>query len=242
MSESSPIVLIAVISDLHLGPKDRTDVFGHRADDFLRFLRFLESGFDRIVLLGDIWETLTHRRFGRERESLSAAREAHWVLARRFEGPKYRYVHGNHDLVTASTEDAPEELVLDSDGMRVLFTHGHQHDLLVRHARRWTEFNVWVGGWIQRLGGQAVHRMASRLDELRLRTARDPLECSFQTWAVRRAKRRGADVVVTGHTHHLTRGEHGTHVFLNSGSCAEGRFAYAAVDTRRGECTVHEGF
>ena len=52
---------IAVISDLHLGSDDATDSFGHDDAEFLRFLGFLEGNFERIVLLGDIWETLTSR-------------------------------------------------------------------------------------------------------------------------------------------------------------------------------------
>ena len=233
---------IAVISDLHVGPADRTNVFGHTSLEFTRFLRFLESSFERIVLLGDVWETLTSPRFGRPKEGLRAAREAHQELAARFEGSRYHYVHGNHDIVAASADGAPEELVLEADGVRILFTHGHQHDALIRYARRWTEFNVWIGGWIRRYGFEAVHEFMCRLDERRLRTKSDPLACSFQRWAVRRARRREADVVVTGHTHQLTRGEHGDRVFLNSGSCAKGKLAYAAIDTKRGEYSVHRGF
>lgn len=233
---------IAVISDLHVGPADRTNVFGHTSLEFTRFLKFLESSFDRIVLLGDVWETLTSPRYGRPKEGLRAAREAYPDLARRFEGPRYHYVHGNHDIVAGSSEEAPEELVLESDGVRVLLTHGHQHDALIRHFRRWTELNVWIGGWIRRFGFEAVHQFLSRMDERRLRTKGHPQECSFQRWAVRRARRRKADVVVTGHTHQLTRGEHGDRVFLNSGSCAEGKLAFAAIDTKRGEYSVHRGY
>ena len=43
---------IAVISDLHLGAGGAADGFGHDDGDFLRFLRFLERNFERIVLLG----------------------------------------------------------------------------------------------------------------------------------------------------------------------------------------------
>jgi len=235
-------VKIAVISDLHIGPADITDVFGHTPADFLRFLRFLESRFERIVLLGDVWETLTSPRFGRAEEALRAAREAYPELATRFEGPAYHYVHGNHDIVAAGVDNAPEELVLESDGVRVLFTHGHQNDMLIRHARPWTELNVWIGGWIRRFGFEAVHQFLCRLDERRLRTTTKPEDCSLQRWAVGRARCLRADVVVTGHTHQLTHGEHGERVFLNSGSCAEGKFAFAAIDTKQGDYSVHRDF
>jgi UDP-2,3-diacylglucosamine pyrophosphatase LpxH len=55
-------VNIAVISDLHLGNEDGVDSFGHLDSEFLRFLAFLENNFERVVLLGDVWETLTARR------------------------------------------------------------------------------------------------------------------------------------------------------------------------------------
>ena len=76
------------ISDLHLGLGDRTDGFGHEDGAFLRFLRHLEANFERIVLLGDIWETLTGPRWGDAAASLSAARAAHPEIARRFAGAR----------------------------------------------------------------------------------------------------------------------------------------------------------
>ena len=67
---------IAVISDLHLGRGDAADLFGHDDAEFLRFLDFLEGNFERIVLLGDIFETLTCPRPLAQRRELVAAREA----------------------------------------------------------------------------------------------------------------------------------------------------------------------
>src|SRR5687768_4957553 len=125
---------IAVISDLHLGPGDVTDGFGHDDRTFLRFLRYLESNFERIVLLGDIWETLTGPRLGDAAASLAAARRAHPEIARRFAGAKYSYVHGNHDLVAGAAHNVPDQLLLRTDGASVLFTHGHHHDLLIQKA------------------------------------------------------------------------------------------------------------
>ena len=50
---------IAVISDLHLGTGGAADGFGHDDGEFLKFLSFLEKNFEKVVLLGDVWETLT---------------------------------------------------------------------------------------------------------------------------------------------------------------------------------------
>ena len=222
---------IAVISDLHLGAGDASDTFGHGDVEFLRFLARLEGDFERIVLLGDVWETLTSRRLFAAREGLRHAREAHAALASRFELPKYTYVHGNHDIIAAS-EGVPVEVVLDADGVRLLFTHGHHHDWLIRRARWLSETCVWLGAWVRRVGLSTVYRLGYLLDSALSRPSTHCLEDTFQTWAYALAKLRQADVVVTGHTHVAMRSERGSRLFLNSGSCSEGRFSYLAIDTK----------
>ena len=57
-----------------------------------------------------------------------------------------------------------------------------------------------------------------------------------------RAAHRDVDVMVTGHTHLATRAEHGARLYLNSGSCSEGKLSYLALDTRRGHYSVHSDF
>jgi metallophosphoesterase superfamily enzyme len=101
---------IAVISDLHLGPAGAADLFGHDDSEFMRFLKFLERNFEKVVLLGDIWETLTGRIPGRPERELGSARESHPEIAQRFSSRQYAYVHGNHDLVAGVVEGAPDEL------------------------------------------------------------------------------------------------------------------------------------
>lgn len=230
---------VAVISDLHLGPGDVTDEFGHDDAEFLRFLRFLETNFERIVLLGDIWETLTPRRPGDLDHALDAARAAHSELAARFAGPKYRYVHGNHDFIAGAAVGAPDELVLREAGARVLFTHGHDHDVLIRRARWLSELGVWVGGWLRRCSLRGLYRLFDRIDQARGGESADASKCTFQRWAVGLARQRDVDIVVTGHTHIAARSDHGDRLFLNSGSCSRGQISFLSLDTRRGEGCAH---
>lgn len=230
---------VAVISDLHLGPGDRSDLFRHDDTEFLRFLRFLEGNFERIVLLGDIWETLTPAWPCDPAFALRRAREAHPTIARRFELPRYSYVHGNHDIVAGVSEGAPDELLLTHGNTRILLTHGHHHDVLIRKARWLSELGVWLGGWILRLGLASVYRVFDTLDRFRSGVAPDPSSCTFQRWAVSLAKRRRADVVVTGHTHVALRSEHPDALFLNSGSCSGGRFSFLSLDPANGSYAVH---
>jgi len=228
---------IAVISDLHLGPKDASDSFGHDDHAFLGFLRRLEADFEQIVLLGDIWETLTTARPFAAREGLKRAREAHPALARRFELPCYKYIHGNHDLIAAAVDGAPSEWLLDVDGIRLLFTHGHHHDWHLRHARWLSEWFVWLGGWACRVGASALYELVRIVDSA-WSVPGPPLRNSFLRWAFSTAARRQANLIVTGHTHHAHRSEHEQWLYLNSGCCAKGQLSYLALDTARGQFSV----
>jgi predicted phosphodiesterase len=233
---------IAVISDLHLGPGDRSDLFRHEDERFLGFLAFLERNFEKIVLLGDVWETLTPTWPLDPKDALRRCRDAHPEIARRFERPQYTYVHGNHDIVAGRAENVPEELLLTHGSTRILFTHGHHHDVLIRRARWLSELGVWLGGWLLRLGLQSVYRLMDAVDHLRSGVAPAPDRCTFQRWAVSLAEQRSADVVVTGHTHVPLRQEHPKALFLNSGSCSHGQFSFLSIDPRRGNYAVNSAW
>jgi len=232
---------IAVISDLHLGAGDRADSFGHSDTEFLRFLSFLEANFERVVLLGDIWETLQPRIPGNPKFELELAKIAHPEIAKRFLLPRYHYVHGNHDVVAGSL-GVPEELTLSVDGTRFLFTHGHQNDDLIQ-TRPWlTDLGVWLGGWIRRIGLKAFYDFCARLDEGRSGLSLDGARCAFQRWAIGEASMREVDVVVTGHTHVAAKHEHGQRLYLNSGSCSEGEFSFLSLDTKNGSYAVNQSW
>jgi hypothetical protein len=101
---------------------------------------------------------------------------------------------------------------------------------------------VWLGGWLRRLRLSPVYRVANYIDTLRGGVSPDSTRCSFQRAWMGRAERRDVDVMVTGHTHLATRAEHGARLYLNSGSCSEGQLSYLALDTRRGDYSVHKSF
>lgn len=233
---------IAVISDLHLGSEDATDSFGHDDGEFLRFLSFLERNFERIVLLGDIWETLTSRCPWVARRALIDTRTRHPELAKRFRQPSYTYIHGNHDLIARDVDGAPEQWSLDVDGKRLLFMHGHGHDRLIQMARHVVELGVCLGGWIRRAGCHGLYRRLDALDQARSAISAEGERCSFQAWAMSMASSVRADIVVTGHTHVPRATEYGAGMYLNSGSCSRGRFTYLALDTRRDVYGVHQAW
>jgi len=233
---------IAVISDLHLGAGGPLDGFGHDDSEFLEFLTYLEDNFERIVLLGDIWETLTGKLPGDPGSELRAAQTVHRELAARFRGPRYLQVLGNHDMIGAKLDGIPEEIKLEANGVRLLFTHGHQGDPLVAARQSASEFGVWLGGWVRRAGLNSVYQAASSLDNLRSGVSEDSTRCAFQKAWMGRAAHREVDVMVTGHTHLATRAEHGERLYLNSGSCSDGQTNYLALDTRLASYTVESGY
>ncbi|MEZ4372979.1 MAG: metallophosphoesterase family protein [Polyangiaceae bacterium] len=228
---------IAVISDLHLGQRDEADSFEHDDARFESFLRFLERNFERIVLLGDIWETLTPRIPGDYEGELRRAKEAHPRIARRFEGAKYWYVHGNHDWVAGKVDGAPDELTIDRGGLRVLFTHGHDHDAFVGHPRWLSEAGVWLGGWLKRFGLSHVYRLFERMEAMQSQRVGPG---SLEDWASHLGVQRRADVVVTGHSHVPKRTDFPGVTFVNSGTCSGGRLEFAALDLGRGRFDVHQ--
>ena len=231
---------IAVISDLHLGKADSGDRFRHDEGAFLRFLDHLERNFERIVLLGDIWETLGSRRLGDYVAELGRAQAAHPEIANRFRNPRYTYVHGNHDLVASRVSGAPGELTWDVDGVRLFFTHGHLHDWVIRRVNWLAELGSWIGGVMLWLGQEAVFHVLDRWYSGRPEL--DPSRCSFRRWALSMAEVRSADVVVTAHTHAPACETQGTRLFMNSGTCAYGRYSFLSLDTRAQSFLLHHSW
>ncbi len=194
------------------------------------------------MLLGDIWETLTGKLPGDTVGELRAAQRTHAEIAERFGRSKYLQVSGNHDLVTQEVDGVPEEVVVVADGVRMLFTHGHQSDALVTDGMGAAEYGVWLGGWARRLHLDPIYQFGNWLDNVRGGISVHSERCAFQRAWMGRAERREMDVMITGHTHLATRAEHGARLYLNSGSCSEGKFSYLAIDTRLGSYTVHTGY
>lgn len=236
---------VAVISDLHLGA-GRSDQFGHDEAEFLRFLDHLEASFDRVVLLGDIYETLSVRPSAQVRE-LRRAKENHKAIVDRFERPMYRYLNGNHDLVAGHVDGSPDALTLNVDGQRIAFMHGHQFDWVVKKARFISDWSAWLAAWLVRLGMTPILKATGAIERLVMgvdspTAGIDPTKLAkpdrFQRAAMTWAAANQVDIVVTGHTHQGVVTPHGDRMFLNSGSCAEGRFSYLAMDTSAGNYSL----
>lgn len=222
-----------MISDLHLGRGDKTDLFWHEDNEFVLFLKYLERNFERIVLLGDIYETLASRPGAQLRE-IQRIREAHPEIVKRFDRPQYNFVYGNHDLVLAK-HGALGELNLEADGVKLHFRHGHRFDWLIRHAPRLAEFGVWLGFAFARWGLDWLFKAGERIEHW-LRVKEGPLP--FEQWAMGLAGTKEADIIVTGHTHFGKRSQHDQRIFLNSGACYKDKLSWLAIDTKT-DCYKH---
>ncbi|MCA9555590.1 MAG: metallophosphoesterase family protein [Myxococcales bacterium] len=227
---------IAVVSDLHLGAKDRLDRF-HRADAaedrLMAFLGELERAVDRVVLCGDIFETLRGRLPGPSRRALADAMAAYPQLSRRItEDRRYVLVHGNHDTLAGPLLGAPEFHWEQDGGLKMVFFHGHQLDRLARGNAPLSRLGVWAGGVLERFGVNVTHRV----DAVRGHAYDDDSAPTLpphqrETAAVALGKAMGADVIINGHTHNLVHRELEGVVYLNSGTCLTGRREAVIIDT-----------
>lgn len=224
---------IAVISDIHLGRGDETDRFGHEAPQFHAFLDHLEQVGERIVLLGDVLDT-HHGRipFAFEREARIVC-AAHCSLSDRLLSGRYDVVFGNHDSVLAKRPGVREEMVFYADGYRILMIHGHQFDRLLSCSAGICALGNWLGGVAQRHGIRGALSFLDFIDDFANGVTRDRSE-RYRRIAVALARRRGFNVIVLGHLHKLEKHEEQGVIYLNTGSCLEGKFEYVLIDTKSG--------
>lgn len=231
---------IAAISDLHIGARDRTDGFGHEVAGFLAFLDGLERTHDRIVLLGDIYQT-DHGVLpsGRARaRHLHAARARLPELAARFGAPPYVYVHGNHDEIAA--DEIGAATIHEAPGtFSTLFIHGHQFDPVAREAPRLADLGTWTCGRLRAAGLRPLAVWLEGRDvavkDRRFRGPGGP----YARAASRLARTHGTPIVVMGHTHVPSVTPIREGLAINTGTCSHGRRMWASIDTEAGTATVH---
>jgi len=234
---------IAALSDFHIGARAYMDEFRHDERRFLAYLDRLEAAHERIVLVGDIYQTehaLLPGRRAAARE-LRAARRRLPALARRLQGERYLYLHGNHDAVAARELGAPAQLRLAADGFAVVFVHGHQFDPIFSRAYAAARAATWFTGRLRRLGlrplAQWFEGRDIALKHRRFGHAAGPYGAAAR--ALLRAH--AADLVVMGHTHvpHLHALPEGR--LVNTGSCARGRLMHVTIDTAARSVEIHAG-
>lgn len=231
---------IAAISDLHIGATERSDSFGHKEEDFLRFLDGLEATSDRIVLLGDIYQT-DHGWLPGEsmaKKLLSLAQERLAAFTARTARTPYLWVHGNHDAVTASVLGAHTSVVLGDGDFKVKFTHGDAFDPVLQGLKGLSEVGTWLAGRIRAAGLQGVAEYLEDQDvNTKARLHQTP-DGPYVRGARGLMASEGVSAVVMGHTHVPMRAEVHGGVVANTGTCSRGRFMGVRVDTDTGEVAL----
>ena len=237
---------IAVISDLHLGKKDKLDQF-HRnlgaETQLYKLLTYLENNVDKIILLGDIFETLRSKSPTKREEELRNILKAYPKIAEKIKNnKKYILIQGNHDEASGKVLGAPSVLKLKDGDSHIAFFHGHQVDHLVYDfvEKNFWKFGTWAGGWLERLGFDITRKMNKNS---KFKALNDLWKVGkFEKSAVEFGKKLKADIVVTGHSHHPMKEEIGSNLFLNSGTRVAGRQDMIIIDTSRHQYDVYKKF
>jgi len=222
---------LAALSDFHIGARAGMDEFRHDERRFLERLARVVDTHDRVVLVGDIYQT-DHALFTGPRAAarqLQLARRRLPRLARALD--RLDYVHGNHDFIARDELGAATELRVDADGCSVLFTHGHQFDPVFARAYAAARAATWFTGRLRRAGLRPLAHYFEQKDvaikHRRFGHAAGPYAAAARALM----RERGADIVVMGHTHvaHAHHMSEGT--VVNTGTCSGGRFTVVTIDT-----------
>jgi len=236
---------IAVISDLHLGRKDKLDQFNRNQGAEARLytlLRYLENHVDKIILLGDVFETLRSKTLDHESRLRAILKHYPKVSKKILTNQKYVLIQGNHDIVTGKVLKAPEMLKIKDNGTSIAFFHGHQLDPVIGDfwVKNFERTGVWIGGWLERMGIDITRKgnVSSKLKALNSQWKVG----KFERAAAAMASEMGADIVVTGHSHHPMKVEFDSALFLNSGTRVAGRQDMVLIDTSAHTYDVYKTF
>jgi UDP-2,3-diacylglucosamine pyrophosphatase LpxH len=189
-----------IISDVHLGsevarPKQIAEMLG-------------SYSFNRLILLGDIFDNLNFARLKKD----------HWNLLsmiRKLSNPKRNmeviWVEGNHDDGLAEIMshligiEVHKEYTWNLKGKKHLAIHGHQFDRFLNENVIVSAIASFIYDRIQRWGNekQTVARFLKNKSKGWLRLAKKVAD-----GAVEYARHKKADVVFCGHTHKCTKYEY----------------------------------
>jgi len=211
-----------IISDLHLGSDNCQ---AKRLCDFLEELAATEPRTQRLILNGDVFDSIDFRRL----------KKHHWkvlsLIRKLSDEIDIIWLCGNHDgsadivshLLGVTVMD---EYVLHSGNRQILVLHGHIFDEFIEAH----PFLTWVGDviyyWLQRI--DSTHSFAKRAkkgSKTFLRCAQKVLDGSLAY-----AHRKKCQAVCCGHTHHPL-GFAAEHVeYYNSGCWTEAPGTYLTVE------------
>lgn len=224
-----PYVETIIVSDIHLG----SDV--SRSGELLKVLK--SYVFSRLILNGDVFDDLNFKRLRKEDwKFLSYIRR----LSNPKRGCEVVWVAGNHDGLAEPLSHllgvkVYEEYIWESDGRRLMATHGHQFDTFLRQRVIISNIASYLYLMLQRLDreSQRVSRWVKRRSKSWLKVsdkiARDAMEY---------AARRNVELVFCGHTHLALEMRSAGVRYYNSGCWTDLPSQYITVD-HLNQVTIH---
>jgi UDP-2,3-diacylglucosamine pyrophosphatase LpxH len=221
---------IASFGDLHLGHISALDKFqGGEEEELLRFDDHLSRTHQRIVLMGDMYQTDYGTLPGSRPEVLEMIFRRYPRIVRRWQDTPYTSLFGNHDQIAQKRLGALKQIRLHKDGWRIWFIHGHQFDPFIGEKAGLPYYVTWMIGGLRRKG---MKRLADFLEG----PVYDFGQRLFKRLegAARRAISLGQhQIVVMGHSHRLAGRSFGRGIYVNSGAPRSGVLPYTSIDTER---------
>jgi UDP-2,3-diacylglucosamine pyrophosphatase LpxH len=220
---------IASFGDLHLGHTPVLDKFQGDEALLLRFDDHLSRTHDRIILMGDIYQTDYGIYPGSRQDVLEVILKRYARIVRRWKTSGHESIFGNHDLITQKLMGALKQIRMKKDGWRIWLIHGHQFDPFIGEKGRLPFLVTWMIGGMRRRG---LGKLA------------DFLEGPFYDFgqrlfarlemAARKALLQGKNnIIVMGHSHQMTCRPFGKGLYVNSGACSREYLRYVSIDTER---------
>lgn len=220
---------IASFGDLHLGPTSVLNKFQIQEEDLLRFDDHLSCAHDRLILMGDIYQTDYGAIPGSSPKVLEMILKRYNRIVRRWRSPRYAGVFGNHDPVTQKKMEAGKQIHIVKDGWRLWFIHGHQFDPFVGENSHLPYYVTWM------IGGLRRWRMKKTADFLEgpLYDFGQRLFRRLEKAACRALLYGKNHIIVMGHSHQMACRPFGQGVYCNSGAPHREFLPYVSIDTER---------
>ena len=220
---------IATFGDLHLGHTPVLDKFLGEEDRLLRLDDHLSRSHDRIILMGDIYQTDYGSYPGSRSDVLEAILKRYSRIFRRWSTAPHHSLFGNHDLITQKLLGNLKQIRLLKDNWSVWLTHGHQFDPFIGGEGRLRFFVTWMIGGLRRMG---FSRFADFLEGPFYDRGQRFVKALEQA-AILALDRGKNNVIVMGHSHQMACLPIGRGVYVNSGACVPDSLRYVSIDTSR---------
>lgn len=199
-----------IISDLHLG----SDIC--QAKELEQFLEHIEKRCDRLILNGDVFDSIDFRRL----------KKHHWnvlsLLRKVSDKIEVIWVCGNHDGTADVVSHllgitVVDEFEFESGDKKVLVLHGHVFDNFITKRPILTKIAETLYRWLQKIDkSHWLARKVKRGSKIYLRNTEN-----IRKKSTKYAHEKGCDIVCCGHTHHAFADSSSPIQYFNSGSWVE---------------------